>query len=279
MNSKTLTAVTRALAGVLLAAAAHTAAADERPADAPDDARACLSRPLPRHSSAQTVEIRTLEGDGVSTTLAARILWKRLADGRHGALMRLLEPPEVADMSVLVRESAAGSLEALGARGTEIFLFLPELNRVRRVSVHQATTSLFGTAFGYADFDRLQGQVRASRVETRGRSTIAGRPVWLVEAHPPVPEESPYTKIVSHVDVETCLPLQAEFYDAKGERTKRLSSDPASFEKIKGIWIARSFRMQNLRDGVESELRVRSIEFDGEVSEDAFAPANLADEF
>ena len=37
--------------------------------------------------------------------------------------------------------------------------------------------------------------------------------------------------------------------------------------------------MQSLRDGVESELWVRSIEIDGDVSEDVFAPANLAEEF
>ncbi len=274
--SPMFTTVTRALAGVLLAAA-RVATADA-PAQV-DNARDCLSRPLPQKSSAQTVEIRTLEGDGVSTTLAARIVWKRLADRRHAVLLRLLEPPEVADMSVLIRETRSGSLAAEGARGIEIFLYLPELNRVRRVSVHQATTSLFGTAFGYADFDRLQGQVRESRVETRGRVRFQGRPAYLVEASPPLSAESPYTKIVSHIDVETCLPLRAEFYDAKGERTKVLTADPARFERIQGIWIARSFRMQSLRDGVESELWVRSIEIDGDVSEDVFAPANLAEEF
>jgi hypothetical protein len=206
-------------------------------------------------------------------------VWKRLADGRHAALMRLLEPPEVANLSVLIRETRTGSLVGEGARGTEIFLYVPELNRVRRVSVNQATTSLFGTAFGYADFDRLQGQMRESRVETRGRVTLHGRRAYLVEASPPLPAESPYTKIVSHIDVETCLPLRAEFYDAKGERSKVLTADPARFERIRGIWVARSFRMQSLRDGVESELVVRSIEIDGDVSEDVFAPANLADEF
>ncbi len=274
--SPMFTTVTRALAGVLLVAA-RVAAADA-PAQV-EDARACLSRPLPQQSSVQTVEIRTLEGDGVSTTLGARIVWKRLADGRHAVLLRLLEPPEVADMSVLIRETHRGSLAAEGARGTEIFLYLPELNRVRRVSVHQATTSLFGTAFGYADFDRLQGRVRESRVETRGRVRFQGRRAYLVEASPPQSAESPYTKIVSHIDVETCLPLRAEFYDAKGERTKVLTADPARFERIQGIWIARSFRMQSLRDGVESELWVRSIEIDGDVPEDVFAPANLAEEF
>ncbi len=37
--------------------------------------------------------------------------------------------------------------------------------------------------------------------------------------------------------------------------------------------------MQSLHDGVESELILHSIEFDGDVSEEVFAPANLAEEF
>jgi hypothetical protein len=270
MNQSVLTTASCALAGLLLLAASP---------DPGKDANTCLSRPLPRESSVQTVEIRTVEGDGISSTLAARILWKRLADGRHAALMRLLAPEEVADMSVLVRETSAGSLGAEGARGTEIFLYVPEINRVRKVSVHQATTSLFGTAFGYSDFDRLQGHVRESHVQTRGRVRFRGRDAWLVEANPPVPEGSPYSRIVSRIDVETCLPLEAEFHDSEGARTKVLSADPASFEKIQGVWVARSFRMKDLQDGIESELLVHSIEIDGDVSEALFAPASLADEF
>ena len=121
--------------------------------------------------------------------------------------------------------------------------------------------------------------MRESHIETHGRVTYQGRRAYLVEASPPLLSESPYTKILSHIDVETCLPLRAEFYNAKGERTKLLTADPARFERIQGIWIARSFRMLSLRDGVESELVVRSIEIDGDVSGEAFAPANLADEF
>ncbi len=271
-----LTSATALAALVLAAYAGPSSAAED--ASAKTGAAACLSRPLPQRSSAQTVEVRTRDGDGVSSSLRARILWKRLADGRHAGVMRLLEPAEVADMSVLVRETESGSLARSGARGTEVFLYLPELRRVRRVSVHQATTSLFGTAFGYSDFDRLQGQVRESRFETLGEVTYRGRSAWLVQAHPPGDEPS-YSKILTHIDMQTCLPLHVEFHDAKGELTKVLDADPERFARVQGIWIARSIRMRSLHDGVESELILHSIEFDGDVSEEAFAPANLAEEF
>jgi hypothetical protein len=273
MPSTTLTA---ALATLALALPGVSAA--DSPAE-PAGARKCLQRPLPKRSSAQTVQIHTLEGDEISTTITARVLWKRLADGRHGGLMRLLEPPEVAGMSALVREREAGAVRAEGARGTEIFLYLPELRRVRRVSVHQATTSLFGTAFSYADFDRIQGHAKASHVESRGKVFQTDRRAYLVEAEPPAAESMPYTKISSWIDADTCLPLRVEYYDSTGELSKLLVARPQDFEQVKGIWIARAVTMENLADGVTSRLEVKSIEIDEPMPEEAFAPANLADEY
>ena len=273
MPSSTLTAILATLALVL----PGVSAADSPPE--PVGARSCLERPLPKRSSAQTLRIHSLEGDEISTTITARVLWKRLEDGRHGGLIRLLDPPEVAGMSALVRERETGSVLAEGARGTEIFLYLPELRRVRRVSVHQATASLFGTAFSYADFDRVQGHAMASHVRSRGSVRHEGRRAYRVEAEPPAADALPYTKISSWIDAETCLPLRVEYYDSTGALAKVLVARPKDFERVNGIWIARSITMHSLADGVESRLDIESIEIDQALPEKAFAPANLADEY
>ncbi len=273
MPSSTLSAIL----ATLVLALPGVSAADSR--SAPAGARRCLERPLPKHSSAQTVQIHSIEGDEIETTITARVLWKRLDDGRHGGLIRLLDPPEVAGMSALVREREPDAVGAEGARGTEIFLYLPELRRVRRVSVHQATMSLFGTAFSYADFDRLQGYAKTSLVETRGEVRHEGRRAYLVEAVPPASDSTPYTKISSWIDAETCLPLRVEYYDSTGELTKLLIARPKDFERVKGIWIARSITMHSLADGVKSRLDVQSIEIDEALPDEAFTPANLAEEF
>ena len=83
-------------------------------------AEACLGRPRPSRSAEQTVTIRSVEADELETTLVARVYWKHLADGRHGALLRLIAPDEVAQMGVLVREATAGALAEQGPRGSEI---------------------------------------------------------------------------------------------------------------------------------------------------------------
>ncbi len=240
---------------------------------------ACLERPRPSRSAEQTITIRSVEADDLETMLVARAYWKHLADGRHGALLRLIAPDEVAKMSVLVREAEAGALAEQGPRGSEIYLYLPEFRRVRRVSARQATTSLFGTAFSYEDFERLQGQVRSSRIETLGELSTAGRNTYLIEARPDPGVESPYTSVRSLIDAETCLPLRVEYFDASGELSKRLETDPATFEQIKGIWIARKIAMIDLEDGIESVLSIDAIQFDEDVPDRLFTPANLAEDF
>jgi outer membrane lipoprotein-sorting protein len=225
------------------------------------------------------VTIRSVEADELETTLVARAAWKLLEDGRHAALLQLVAPEEVARMGVLVREAEAGALAEQGPRGSEIYLYLPEFRRVRRVSPRQATTSLFGTAFSYEDFDRLHGQIRSSRIETLGEVQCAGRRAYLVEAKPNEGEESTYTQVRSLIDAETCLPLRVEYFDASGELSKRLETDPATFERVKGIWIARSVAMSDLEEGVESVLSIDSIRFDEDIPDRTFTPASLADDY
>jgi len=243
-------------------------------------APSCLDRALPKHSSAQDVEIRSHEGDGVVTSLSARIWWKRLDDGGHGVLVRLLAPPEVAKMSVLVRERSAGAFQAAGERGGKVYLYMPELGRVRRVSVQQASRSLFGTAFGYADLDRLQGLVRDSRVRQAGQVVHRGRKAWLLSAQPAADTPgAPYTKVVTYLDMQTCLPLRVECHDAAGELAKVFTADPARFERVQGIWVARQVSVENLQEGLRSELIVHSISIDTPLPDASFAPASFADEF
>ena len=141
------------------------------------------------------------------------------------------------------------------------------------------TTSLFGTAFSYEDFDRLQGQIRSSHVEAMGEVRSSGRDAYLVEAKPSEGEESTYTRVRSLIDAETCLPLRVEYFDASGELSKRLETDAETFEQVKGIWIARSVTMTDLQEGIESVLSIDSIRFDEDVPDRVFTPASLARDF
>ena len=99
-----------------------------------------------------------------------------------------------------------------------------------------------------------------------------------MEAKPSEGEESTYTQVRSVIDAETCLPLRVEYFDASGELSKRLETDPATFERVKGIWIARSVAMSDLEEGIESVLSIDSIRFDEHVPDRNFTPASLADD-
>jgi hypothetical protein len=234
---------------------------------------------MPRQSSDQTIEIRSIEGDDIETLIVARSVWRRLDDGRYAGRVRITEPSELAGMCVLVRERAPGAALAEGPSAGEIFLYLPEFGRVRRVSMRQATTSLFGSAFSYADLDRVQGHVRDARVSVGRDAVISNRPAYVVTAEPRNASGSPYTEIRSYIDKQTCLPLRVEYRGSGAAPSKILTADPATFERVQGVWIARSVSMTDVESGVASELRIRSIQIDGNVPETWFLPASLASDF
>lgn len=241
--------------------------------------KACAQRKLPEHSSVQTVEIRSLDTGDLETVLAARIYWKRLDEGRISALVRLLGPDDVAGMSFLVRQPSPDTENNTTIRGNEMFMYLPELRRVRRVSIRQAAGSLFGTAFSYEDFERVQGLAKKSRIESEQEQEIGGRSAYVVTAYPGDSDGSAYGHIRSFTDKLTCLPLKVDFFDATGNLAKQLKADPAKFDQVNGVWVAHSFSMTDFEGGTTSQLTLQSIEIDGDLPDRFFVPASLADEF
>jgi outer membrane lipoprotein-sorting protein len=231
---------------------------------------ACAERKRPAHSSVQTVELRSVDASGLETRLQARVLWKRLDEGRLSAVMRLLAPDDVAGMSFLVRQSESAK--------NEMFIYLPEMQRVRRVSARQASGALFGSAFSYEDFQRIQGLADDTQVGSGRDAKLDGRDVYVLKATPQAASASAYRKIVAHVDRETCLPLKVEYHDSTDELAKVLTADPAKFAQVNGVWIARSLSMKDIEEEMVSHLEISEVEIDGDLPDRYFAPASLADD-
>ena len=110
-------------------------------------------------------------------------------------------------------------------------------------------------------------------------AVISNRPAYVVTAEPGNASGSPYTEIRSYIDKQTCLPLRVEYRGSGDAPSKILTADPATFERVQGVWIARSVSMTDVESGVASELRIRSIQIDGNVPETWFLPASLASDF
>ena len=98
---------------------------------------------------------------------------KMIGDRLH-SIGRLTEPEYLRGMTVLTIEAKD--------RGHDAFLYLPSLDRVRRVSTAQRGDAFFGTDVTYEDLERQRAE-EYDLLPLRSEP-YAGEQVWIVEGRP-----------------------------------------------------------------------------------------------
>ena len=120
------------------------------------------------------------DGTGQEQTIEAELFWKRGDDGRSRVLVRVAAPPDLRGSAFLYVERDGGK--------SDLFSYLPELGKVRRITGRTVSGSLFGTDFSYEDIARLQSLGEQVKVEKLADAEVAGRATWVLTA--PIPPES-----------------------------------------------------------------------------------------
>lgn len=230
----------------------------------------CSDANMPTDSSVQTVVMKAHDRIGSVTQTRAKIYWRRFENDLSKILVRLNDPPEMRGAAILM-------LETKGNR-SEIFMYLPELDRVKRVTGHMMSGSVFGTDFSYEEFEGLQGLENTDFERSlTGTDSVGGRPVYVIEstAKPGLEKRPNYEKTVTYVDQEWCLPLKVEFFERGGRLRKRMTSDATTVENHGGRNISRRLEIIDLRDETKTELEIEEIEFDAKVSKSMFSTRTL----
>lgn len=250
------------LAGSLLALLAGGPAAAQGELD---EVLACVRKNAPRTAVVQVVELISVDRDGGERVQGAKLSAKRGADGLARLLLRVEEPADLRGTAILWLQKP---------KGNEIFVYLPELKKVRRVSARQLRGKLLGSDFSYEEVARIfaEGEGELKRLPDGEKD---GRPVFVLEATPPADSGSAYTRVTSLVDRETCVPLEIAFFEEGAEPRKLLSVDPARITKEGEVYVPRLVRMRDLAKQTESRLVTHAVEIDPELRDDTFSSSRL----
>lgn len=242
-----------------------TGAAAVAALDTIDEIQACVEANLPAETSFQSVEIESEDRVGARRKLAARIYWKRFE--AHPRVMIVVdEPAEVRDAAYL----------AIGGDEDEtIYMFLPALKTIRRVSATTAADSLWETDFSYEDMKYLQGVALRGAHERLPDAELSGRAVYVVATVPTETGQSAYRRVVSMVDQETCVPLQVDFYEQGKEPRKTLLATVESLRADGPRWSAREYSMQDRKNETRTWLRINESELDSKIPDRLFNPNRL----
>ncbi len=250
------------LLAIVIAAPSHGAELGAGVAEIQD----CTEKNVPT-SGKQAVVLERTDKTGKSRRLEAFAYWKRDEAKRSRFLVRIEAPPDE-------RGSAFLFLEGEGDEKDDLFAYLPELGKVRRITARTIDGSFFASDFSYEDVLELQAQSDHARVERQGDGEINGRPVHVLVATPSV-EGSSYSKVVSHVDRETCVVLKAELFDKAGKVAKEVTVDFADVAQHGERWIPGKVTMRDLAKGSESRLLFEKAEWDAPIADRLFNQGEL----
>jgi hypothetical protein len=231
-----------------------------------EEVQRCIERNLPERSSRQSVEFEREDRAGNRRRIEARLWWKRDAEGHSRLLGRVEAPPDERGVAFLMIENAGG---------TELFSYLPELGRVRRIDSRSAN-SFLGTDLSYEDVEELQGLAKHSRVERLPDAALSGRPVHVLVSTPAPASQSAYARIVSQVDQETCVVLHTSFQGSGSRVLKELIVDFSDLEKEGQRWLPRKIRLRNLANDSETRLTLEKLELEPELPDRLFTQGELA---
>jgi len=140
------------------------------------------------------------------------------------SLMTFLSPKDVRGTKFLNYEHTK--------KDDDQWLYLPALNRVKRIASKNKSGSFMGSEFSYEDLSSFSVNKYIFKGEAKV-GKLDGKKVYIGDRKP-ISKNSGYTKQTSWVDASTYLIKKVEYYDRKHELLK--TAIFRDYKKISGVW-------------------------------------------
>jgi hypothetical protein len=210
--------------------------------------------------SRQTMELASATGQKRVRELNISVLDK---GGARSTLLRFVSPADIQGTGFLAIEDGQGK--------TEQFLYLPALNRTRRIVAGQKSRSFVNTDFTFEDMERRP--VDDSEHVILGEESLNNVRCWIMESRPKTGTDSQYTSVRSWVAQDMLLPLRADFFAGGETPIKRYAV--LQLENIQDIWTETKVIMEDLLSGHKTTLETTTIQYNTGISDSIFTQQAL----
>jgi hypothetical protein len=188
-------------------------------------------------------------------------------DGETANLLRFLAPEDIAGTGLLSVDKADGS--------TDQWLYLPELDRVRRIAGDRKGGRFVGSDLFFEDLQERKPSADSHRIV--GRETVAGVSCQLLESVPREAGSSVYSRRLSWVDPATSLVLRVDYFTRSPDNpVKRWEA--VDRRQIQSIWTVTDSRMSDLASGHQTRMLITKAVYDRRLPARLFNSRALADE-
>jgi hypothetical protein len=187
--------------------------------------------------------------------------------GETANLIRFLGPEDIAGTGLLSIDKADGS--------TDQWLYLPALDRVRRISSERKGGRFVGSDLYFEDLQERKPSQDRHRL--LGKQTENDILCVVLESVPLDAGDSVYKKRISWIDPATAIVQRVDFYE-KDLDTPSKRWLLRSKKRNQGYWTITDSRMIDLASGHETRLVIDAALYDQKLPAKIFTSQALADE-
>ena len=179
------------------------------------------------------------------------------------------QPMDVKGTAILLKSDADRS-----AADDDIWLYLPSLKKVKRLSAKNKRGRFVGSEFSYADLEWLR--VEDFLYNVMGEESWQGGKLIKLEAIPAdddVIKKTGYSKKVLWVSPLYNLVMKAVYFDDRQRELKTMQVDKVA--KHQGYWTAVEQTIENIQTGRSTKMVVNDMNYDVDLKPKLFRQQNL----
>jgi len=195
-----------------------------------------------------------------------RVIDQYSKDGPNGARTVIVfqRPANVAGTRFLTMDNASG--------GSDRWIYLPSLGRVRRIAASESGGSFMGTDFSYDDISSMDRDISIDTHTLLREETLNGKTCYVVQS---VSKDSSYqySKTMAWIDKESFLIYKTEMYNRRNELVKQL--EMTGFKDIQGRLTPMQTKIASVGAGTSTTIYMEIMKYDDTIPEGVFTPAYL----
>jgi len=195
-----------------------------------------------------------------------RVIDQYSKDGPNGSRTMIVfqRPANVAGTRFLTMNTASG--------GSDRWIFLPSLGKVRRIAASESGGSFMGTDFSYDDISLMDREISLDTHTILREETLNGKPCYVIQS---VPKDSSfqYSKTITWIDKASYLIYKAEMYNSRGEVAKQM--ELSDYKDVQGRLTPMQTKVSTVGAGSSTTIFMDIIKYDDQIPEAVFTTAYL----
>jgi outer membrane lipoprotein-sorting protein len=186
-------------------------------------------------------------------------------NGNSRVIIEFLSPASVKGTRFLTIAKQGGN--------DDQWIFLPELNRVRRIASSEGSGSFMGTDMSYNDLSAISSRDADKDTHKLLREeNYAGGDCYVIESTPKDPSFE-YSKMISWIDKANQVCRKMEMYDRQGKLKKLM--EVQKLEDQQGYLTPMVTKLSTVDAGTATTITVQKIQYNANIPEGAFTTRYL----